>query len=53
MAAIVSIIISTALYMVNSISCFIQKDYSHSLMWAGYSFANLGLLWYEFNKLGS
>lgn len=51
-AIIISIIISTSLYMVNAISCFIQKDYSHSLMWAGYSFANLGLLWYEFIKLG-
>jgi hypothetical protein len=49
---IISIIISTSLYMINSISCFIQGDYSHSLMWAGYSFANLGLLWYELIKLG-
>jgi hypothetical protein len=49
---IISIVISTSLYMINSISCFIQGDYSHSLMWAGYSFANLGLLWYELIKLG-
>jgi hypothetical protein len=49
---IISIMISTTLYMINSISCFIQGDYSHSLMWAGYSFANLGLLWYEVIKLG-
>ena len=49
---IISIMISTSLYMINSISCFIQGDYSHSLMWAGYSFANLGLLWYELIKLG-
>jgi hypothetical protein len=53
MVAIISISISTTLYMINSISCFVGKDYSHALMWAGYSFANVGLLWYEFNKLGS
>lgn len=51
--AIISIAISTTLYMINSISCFIQKDYSHSLMWFGYAFANIGLLWYEFTKLAS
>lgn len=51
--AIISIIISTTLYMINSISCGFQKDFPHSLMWFGYAFANLGLLWYEFTKLGS
>jgi|688.fasta_scaffold00240_96 hypothetical protein len=44
--------ISTILYLCVAISCFVQKDYSHGVMWSGYTFANLGLLWYELNKIG-
>lgn len=44
--------IATVLYFMTSISCFIQNDSPHGVMWAGYTFANIGLLWYEFSKLG-
>jgi hypothetical protein len=49
--AIPAIIISTLCYFFTCISCFRQRDTPHGVMWAGYVFANLGLLWYEFNKL--
>lgn len=48
----VCISIATLLYAFICLSCLIQKDYSHSLMWAGYVLANIGLLWYEFSKMG-
>lgn len=46
-----AIIIATILYMLTSVSSFRQKDYPHSLMWFAYSLANIGLLWYEINKI--
>jgi hypothetical protein len=49
---IICVSISTVLYFLVSISCFMQKDHPHGVMWAGYTFANLGLLWYEFTKVG-
>jgi hypothetical protein len=49
--AIWCVILSTGLYTLTSLSCFRQKDNPHGVMWAGYAFANLGLLWYEFTKL--
>lgn len=49
---ILCVTIATVLYFMTSISCFIQKDNPHGVMWAGYTFANFGLLWYEFTKLG-
>jgi len=47
----ICVTISTFLYLCVCISCLIQKDYPHGLMWAGYTFANIGLLWYEYSKL--
>lgn len=49
--AIPAIVISTLCYLFTSISCFKQQDNPHGVMWAGYVFANLGLLWYEYSKL--
>jgi hypothetical protein len=49
--AIPCVIISTGLYCITSISCYLQRDYSHCVMWAGYTFANIGLLWYELSKV--
>lgn len=49
--AIPCVILSTLLYTLTSVSCFSQKDNPHGVMWLGYAFANLGLLWYEFTKL--
>jgi hypothetical protein len=49
--AIPAIIISTLCYLFTCISCFKQGDKPHGVMWAGYVFANLGLLWYECIKL--
>jgi len=48
--AVPAIIISTLCYLFTSISCFRQSDNPHGVMWAGYVFANLGLLWYEYTK---
>lgn len=49
--AVWCVVLSTFLYSLTSISCFMQKDSPHGVMWAGYAFANLGLLWYELTKL--
>lgn len=49
----ICITISTILYFCIAVSCLFQKDYPHSFMWLGYTFANIGLLWYELQKLGS
>lgn len=48
----ICISISTLLYFSIGISCLYQRDYSHGLMWFGYVIANLGLLWYELQKMG-
>jgi hypothetical protein len=50
--AVACVAISTFLYLMTSVSCLLQGDYPHCLMWAGYTFANIGLLWYECSKLG-
>lgn len=49
--AIPAIIISTLCYFFTAINCYFQKDMPHCVMWSGYVFANLGLLWYEFTKV--
>lgn len=49
--AIPAIIISTLCYLFTAISCYMQNDKPHFVMWSGYVFANLGLLWYEYTKL--
>lgn len=43
--------ISTFLYLCVAISCFWQRDHPHGVMWSGYVFANIGLLWYEVQKM--
>ena len=49
----VCVTLSTILYALVAISCFYQKDLPHGVMWSGYVFANIGLLWYELTKMGS
>jgi hypothetical protein len=49
---VICVSIATFLYLMTSVSCLLQGDYPHCLMWAGYTFANIGLLWYECSKLG-
>lgn len=49
--AVPAILISTLCYLFTAISCFKQSDNPHGVMWTGYVFANLGLLWYEYSKL--
>lgn len=49
--ALPAIVISTLCYLLTSINCYIHGDKPHCVMWAGYVFANLGLLWYEFVKI--
>lgn len=50
--ALPAIIISTICYLATSVNCYMQNDKPHCVMWAGYVFANLGLLWYEYTKVG-
>ena len=50
--ALPAIIISTLCYVTTCISCIRGQDYPHALMWFAYALANLGLLWYELEKMG-
>jgi len=50
--ALPAIIISTLCYIWTAFVTGYGGDYPHSLMWFAYALANLGLLWYEFNKMG-
>lgn len=50
--ALPAIIISTLCYVWTTFACVRGADYPHALMWFSYALANMGLLWYEFNKLG-
>jgi predicted Fe-S protein YdhL (DUF1289 family) len=42
--------VCTVLYAVTGFGCYRRGDYPHALMWVAYSFANVGLLWYELKK---
>jgi hypothetical protein len=48
--SIFSISVATFLYILCSVDNIRQEDYPHALTWFAYSLANLGLLWYEYNK---
>jgi hypothetical protein len=48
---ITALIIATILYIIVSISCFINRDYPHALSWFAYSIANVGFIWYEIEKV--
>lgn len=37
-------------YLVQAYLCWVNSDRPHSVMWASYSMANIGLLWYEATK---
>jgi hypothetical protein len=50
--ALPAIIISTLCYIWTTGACIIGKDYPHALMWFAYALANMGLLWYEWTKVG-
>ena len=50
MITITAIGVATLCYIVGAVGNLMQKDYPHALMWFSYATANLGLLWYEYNK---
>lgn len=50
MLAFISICIATFLYMLCSLDNIRQGDYPHALTWFAYALANIGLIWYEYNK---
>jgi len=45
-----AIIIVSVLYLLISMGNIQQGDYPHALTWFAYALANMGLLWYEYNK---
>lgn len=53
MYGVLSIGCASIFYVIAGISCLKQKDYPHALMWLSYASANIGLMWYEINKLTS
>jgi hypothetical protein len=53
MYGVLSIGCASIFYVIAGISCLKQKDYPHALMWLSYASANVGLMWYEINKLTS
>jgi len=50
MLAFFSICAATVLYLLCCIDNIRQGDYPHALTWFAYSLANVGLIWYEYNK---
>ena len=44
------ILIATACYVLTTVSCLRQRDYPMALVWASYSLANIGFVWYELSK---
>lgn len=48
---VTAVVGATVLYVMAAVACFRQKDYSHGIMWSGYSLANIGLLAWEIKKL--
>jgi hypothetical protein len=44
------ILIATACYVLTAVSNLRQRDYPMALVWASYSLANIGLIWYELSK---
>ena len=48
---ILAIATASVMYLVVCVSCMKLKDYPHALMWFSYAMANVGLLWYELNKM--
>ena len=51
MITITAIGVATLCYIVGAVGNLMQKDYPHALMWFSYAMANVGLLWYELNKM--
>ena len=49
--ALPAIVISTLCYLWTTYWTLKGGDAPHALMWFSYALANMGLLWYEFNKL--
>jgi hypothetical protein len=50
MLAFFSISAATVLYLLCSADNIRQGDYPHALTWFAYALANVGLIWYEYNK---
>jgi len=48
--SIIPLSIATVCYIITMFSNLKQKDYPHALVWGSYALANIGLLWYEYNK---
>jgi len=46
----IAIPISFALYVLIAVSNARQRDWPMFIVWTGYSFSQLGFLWYEINK---
>ncbi len=51
MFGIISLIIAIILYIVIGSQNLYDKDYPHALTWFAYALANIGFLWYEFQKI--
>jgi hypothetical protein len=51
--SIYAIAAASLLYLVCAVDNFRQGDYPHCLVWFSYALANMGLLWYEYNKHAS
>ncbi len=53
MYGIVCLIIATILYLVICLQNLYNKDYPHTIVWAGYVFANFGFLWWQIQQFYS
>lgn len=48
--ATTAIMIAASCYILCCMDNLCKRDFPHALMWFAYSLANIGLLWYEWNK---
>jgi len=51
MFGIVALILAIILYLVIAFQNAYDKDYPHFFVWVSYALANVGMLWYELDKL--
>lgn len=51
MFGIIALILAIILYLVIAAQNLWDKDYPHAFVWASYALANVGMLWYELQKI--
>ena len=48
---ITALILSIVLYLIIAAQSYLDKDYSHCMIWICYALANVGFLWHMIERL--